>query len=348
MRIESVKAAFPSRKLTNDDILKFVREHSVSSFDGDLAKALDRIQSYLRLSGAETRYWLADGERPISFILRAVEDALAEADCRKEDIDLLVYVGVDRGFQEPGSSHFVAKALGMRNVHCFDVLDACMSWSRALQLIYALFRTGVYKRAMIVNGEFGQTHDDGPGYPKIFGLKNIKQIEWTWPGYTVGEAATATILSHHSDKTWEFCFSARTDWVDLCNIPTKGYEGYCSGSIDGNGPGQFTSLGSEMHTNGTPEVIKILEQLKVTVPMQEVRAIFPHTSSKKAWDRAGKQLGVDHLLYHIYPRYGNVVSASVPAGMALAIAEGKIKRGDRIVGWVGSSGMSFAAYSFIF
>ena len=101
-----------------------------------------------------------------------------------------------------------------------------------------------------------------------------------------------------------------------------------------------------MHTKGTPEVINVFKRL--AVPKQEVRAIFPHTSSKKAWDMAGRSLGVERLFYHIYPRYGNVVSASVPAGMALAIVEGKIKRGDRIVGWVGSSGMSFAAYSFVY
>src|SRR5258708_27849867 len=98
-----------------------------------------------------------------------------------------------------------------------------------------------------------------------------------------------------------------------------------------------------MDRAGFAEALNVLRRVKVG--MQEVRAIFPHGSSKKTWDEGAKSLGVDHLLYHIYPRYGNVVSASVPAGMALAIAEGQIKRGDGIVGWVGSSGMSFAAYS---
>ena len=174
----------------------------------------------------------------------------------------------------------------------------------------------------------------------------MEQIEWTWPAYTVGEAATATILSHQPDATWEFCFASKPDWADLCSIPTPGYEGYCSGVLHGNGPGQFTSFGREMHRAGFAEALNVLRRLKV--PMQEVRAIFPHASSKKTWDEGAKSLGVDHLLYHIYPRYGNVVSASVPAGMALAIAEGQIKRGDGIVGWVGSSGMSFAAYSFLY
>src|SRR5258708_6331191 len=123
MRVESVKVAFPSKRLTNEDVLELVRQHSESSFDGDLPKALDQIRSHILRSGAETRYWLDGGERPISLLLRAVGDALADAGCQKQDIELLVYVGVDRGFLEPGGSHFVAKALGMRDVHCFDILD---------------------------------------------------------------------------------------------------------------------------------------------------------------------------------------------------------------------------------
>jgi 3-oxoacyl-[acyl-carrier-protein] synthase III len=99
-----------------------------------------------------------------------------------------------------------------------------------------------------------------------------------------------------------------------------------------------------MHNSGTFEVRKIFEQLHM--PVNEIRVIFPHTSSSKSWDEAAKPLGVEHLLYHVYPKYGNLVSASVPAAMALALAEGRFSRGDRIVGWVGSAGMSFAAYSF--
>lgn len=33
-------------------------------------------------------------------------------------------------------------------------------------------------------------------------------------------------------------------------------------------------------------------------------------------------------------------------GVALAWQNGQIQRGDRLAGWVGSAGMSFAAYSF--
>ncbi len=346
MKIESIKAAFPSRKVTNQDILDLVRTNSASTFDGDLNRAIKRIHHYLTLSGAEDRFWLNAGEKPIDFILAASRDALSEAGYDPKDIELLVYVGVDRGFQEPGNSYFIANALSMNSAHCFDILDACMSWSRALQMIHALFSTGDYKRAMIVNGEFNQTHPDGPAYPRTFSIKGAEDIEWKWPGYTVGEAATATILSFDRDRKWTFCFSSKNNLAGLCNIPLKGFEGYSQPAqfIGQNDPNCFTSFGSEMHKAGTPEVIDVYR--KLVLPTHEIKAIFPHTSSKKAWDDAADVLGVRHLLYHIYPRYGNLVSASVPSAIALAVAEGHVTRDDHVVGWVGSAGMSFAAYSF--
>lgn len=52
------------------------------------------------------------------------------------------------------------------------------------------------------------------------------------------------------------------------------------------------------------------------------------------------------MLHHVYPDYGNLVSASVPTSLALAWQDGLVTRGQRLAGWVGSAGMSFAAYSF--
>lgn len=346
MRLQSCKAIFPSRKLTNEDVLDLIRRHSKATYKGNVEKALTLIRSYLHRSGARERYWLGEHETPIRLMSAVVGQALTEANCDKEGIGVLVYVGVDRGFLEPGGSHLLAKSLGMNKAHCFDLLDSCMSWARAMQLIYALFETGVYRRALIVNGEFNQTHKGGPGYPGIFKLRNREQIEWTFPGYTVGEAATATIVERDPANKWEFYFSSRADLADVCTIPLPGYETYCAPSkyVGLNGHSLFTSFGKLIHQVGKKEVVAIFKNLNV--PVDQIRAVFPHASSKKAWDEAGKEVGVQHLLYHIYPRYGNLVSASLPAGIALAASEGYIKRGDTIVGWVGSAGMSFSVLSF--
>ncbi|MBF2006620.1 MAG: 3-oxoacyl-ACP reductase [Chlorogloeopsis fritschii C42_A2020_084] len=347
MKLESVKVVLPSRKLNNEDIVTLIQQHSEATYSGDLNKVLQDIRFSLKYSGAKERYWLDKGETPISLLSQAVNEALEEAECKKQDIDLLIYTGISRGFLEPGGAYFVANALGMDRVQCFDVLDACMSWTRALSLSYTLLKTGIYRRIMIVNAEFNLCGRKGV-YPDLFSLNQYEQITWSFPGYTLGEAATATIVSADPEREWEFHFSSRTDLAHLCTAPLDGYEGYCHPCeyTARNGADRFTSFGFELHDRGAPELVSVFEQLKV--PLKEIRAIFPHASSKLEWEKGGEYFGIPHLLYYIYPYCGNVVSASVPTGIALAFKQGQIQRGDRLVGWVGSAGMSFCAYSFTF
>jgi acyl-CoA:acyl-CoA alkyltransferase len=73
---------------------------------------------------------------------------------------------------------------------CFDIADACMSWIRALEISYHFLRSGRYRRIMIVNGEFNHHH----GFPDNFRIRNLRQLEYTFPTYTIGEAASATIV----------------------------------------------------------------------------------------------------------------------------------------------------------
>jgi 3-oxoacyl-[acyl-carrier-protein] synthase III len=347
MKLETVKLALPSRKLSNDDIILLIEEQSLKHYQGNLNKALENILFYLNYSGAQYRYWLDREETAIELLSKAINEALHETDYKKEDIDLLIYTGIGRGFIEPGGSYMTAYSLGMDKAHCFDILDACMSWSRAMYLVYNLFKTGAYKRAMIVNAEFNISAGQAV-YPDVFKLQSLEQISWSFPAYTIGEAATATIISSNSDQEWDFHFSSRPDLADICTVPLEGYTSYChtSEKIGRNGPGRFTSFGNELHTKGSADAVELFNKLKVST--KEIQAVFPHASSKKSWDDMGESAGVKHLLWHVYPSCGNLVSASVPAGIASATNEERIRRGDKLVGWVGSAGMSFCAYSFTY
>src|SRR5258708_12884489 len=101
-----------------------------------------------------------------------------------------------------------------------------------------------------------------------------------------------------------------------------------------------------MFAEATTEVAALFRRL--TVPIGEIRAIFPHGATKRTWDEGAESLGVRDRLYHVYPRYGNLISASIPAGLATAIDEGVLRRGDRAVICAASAGLSFSACSFVY
>lgn len=345
MRIDSVHAAFPTRIVDNQQMLQLIREQSSETFQGDLEATLARIGSLLEASGAKTRRWLGPDETPIALIESAVLGALKKAGLEKKDIDLLIYVGVGKGFLEPGQSYLVAHALGMDKVECFDLLDACMSWTRGMHIAEGFLRLKRYKRIMIVNGEFNMI-SGGSGYPDNFRLANAEQLKWTLPTYTIGSAATATILSADDGNSWAWRFSSRPDLADLCTIPGYGLGLFSRGSdrIGKNGPFRFTSYGKELHAHARVQAVELMRE--ILAEHETPKRIFPHASSYKEWDLFASDLGLQKQMFYVYPDHGNLVSASVPAGLALALDQGLVERGDRIGCWVGSAGMSFSAYTF--
>ena len=78
---------------------------------------------------------------------------------------------------------------------------------------------------MIVAAEFGMWQD-GAVYPELFHLRSAAELAWTFPAYTFGEAATATVLSSDDAAEWEFHFRSRAELADLCTVPLDGFERY--------------------------------------------------------------------------------------------------------------------------
>jgi acyl-CoA:acyl-CoA alkyltransferase len=357
MRVEGIAATFPRRVVTNDDVLALIAEQSGDCNEADPrgTRALRRVRRLLTHSGIEARRWSSPDETPIQMLAQAIARAAAQGGASLSDVDLLIYTGVGGGFSEPGNSYMVAHALGMRQAQCFDIRDACNSWCRALQIVHHAFQADrSIRRALVVNAEFNM-YWGGPGVPDLFRLRDPSEVDSRFPAYTIGEAATATFLVNDPNNEWEFHFSSRTDLADLCVIPEVNYKGYCAMGLTGhgevsterigrNGPHRFTSFASALSA-AAPEALEVFR--KLTVPRDSIRRIFPHASSKRDWDNGADVLGVRDRLFHIYPEYGNVVSASVPAGLALALEKGEIERGDRLATWVGSAGMSFSACSFV-
>ncbi|MFI6729048.1 3-oxoacyl-ACP reductase [Streptomyces sp. R-74717] len=347
MRIAAVSAALPSRRVTNDDVLDLVREHSADVFEGDIEEALRKISFWLAYSGSDCRVWADDGERPIDLLARAAEEALDEAKVTRESIDVVIYTGIGRGFLEPGGSYHAAAALGIKRAQCFDVLDACMSWTRALQIVEGLFASGACRTAMVVNAEFNM-RPTGPVYPGVFALPNADAITWSFPAFTLGEAASATILTADGHEPWSFEFSSRPDLADLCNIPLDGYADFSrpSEKTARNGVHRFTSFGFELHEAAQVEATEVFKRLDA--PKEEATAVFTHASSKRFWQEMADGVGLGDKIFHVFQNTGNIVSASVPTAIATAVSEGRLKRGDRAIGWLGSAGMSFSAFSFVY
>lgn len=350
MRIEAVSLTLPSEKVSNEEVVNLIEKKSKGIFSGNLNSALKNISQKLRESGAKTRRWLAEQESPRKLMVQACEAALAEAKRQfPKEIDLLIYASLYPEVLEPSSASILADELNMRHCKCFDLKQGCDGWGKAAWVADALLRGGMCQRIMVVNAEFPMI----PGvaiYPNLFSLSSREQLEWRFPAFTLGEGVSVTILdkSSGSDPEWKYAFSARNDRVDLCTVTPSWYGRYpfSSSRIAKDGPGLFTAYGRDLLRVGFPEILQLFRSLNVSC--NEVDILLTHSSSKADWSRLADKIGLKEKYFDIFEQCGNIVSASIPGGLALAQQEGKLHRGDRVLALIASSGMSFSACYFTF
>jgi len=345
MKLKSVELALPERLVTNDEVVDRIGYHSRESFSGDLPVFTRHVLKLLRKCGADTRHWADHRALPIHYIADAASAAIARSTVPKREIDMVVYVGVDRGFYEPANAYFIADYLGLPSAQCFDVVDACNGWSRALQICDALFQAGQSRCALIVNGEFPM-FEGGPVNPRLFQFSSVEQLRHRFPAFTLGECAAATIVTAEADGAWEYHSSSHPRYADLCTVSCHGSPRYSLDSkrLNIDGPGFFVSFGQDMVSEGLEHAVDVLRRL--STPLDGIAAIFPHAVSQLAIDAAASSAGARDRVYTVFPRTGNLISASVPAGLSLALGEGRLNKGDIAAGWVGSAGMVFSAYTF--
>ncbi len=345
MHIAAVAHRIPSRQITNEEVVQEVFRRSGNRLDNSgRAQVQERLTDYFAQTGIVSRFCRDDGEKAAVLGIEAARQALEEAGVAPEEVDLLMYVGVGRGWVEPAMANLFLSELGLKNATGFDILDACASWLRAVHIAQQFFRAGGAKNALILNSECNiREHCD-------FVVPNIESLEYLLPGFTIGEASTATLLTNGSAQS-DF-YSVFKTWGsghELCRIPLPNQDQYTlDGKRSDHAPLSFYAYGSTL----TSVTIRRLVATYLRDPnLRSYRPdiCFGHTVSESVTTEVEQLLGLPSgTAYRTFSRYGNTVSASLPLAISLAHGDGSLKRGDRVLCVMGSAGISvgFATFTF--
>ncbi|MEO6027312.1 MAG: hypothetical protein ABIR79_10650 [Candidatus Binatia bacterium] len=146
MKILSIEHALPARRLTNAWVRERVQASNRDTLSpDDLALVDAKLMRFFASAGTEIRYAVDEHESAPDLCLSAGRAALDTAGMAPADVELLLYVGVCRGWIEPAMANVVESELGLVNATCFDVVDACASWLRAMQIAHRYLCSGVVK-----------------------------------------------------------------------------------------------------------------------------------------------------------------------------------------------------------
>jgi 3-oxoacyl-[acyl-carrier-protein] synthase III len=330
--------------VTNQELIEAVIETSRRHFgEQDLRLLETSLRRSLRVAGTEIRFLRANGEKAVDLGLRAGRDALRAASLDPAQVDLLIYAGVGRGWIEPAMANLFQSELQLRRATCFDVLDACASWLRSLFIAQSFIDSGTYKTVMVLNCEFNFKE-----YAN-FEIKSIDELRTSVSAFTIGEAATATILSDEgppnsiyiSFKTWG-------DKHDLCKIPLPHVAEFSNNGWNGSTPMHFFTAPTELLSFTIQKLVSHVREAHI-LSRYEHDIVIGHTVSIAVSSAVASQLRIDgSRIFETHNRFGNTVSASLPLALSVAESEGRLRRGMRVLLLMGSAGVSTAVCSFVY
>ena len=341
MRIAAVEHSIPSLQVTNDDIIKELLARSARHLDVPSSALLARtLEALFKRSRSVVRYRHVAPEKAIDFGVDAGRQAIATAGMVPEDIDLLIYVGVSRGFLEPATANVFQHELGFTKATCFDVLDACASWVRAFDVARCFLKAKAYRRIMILSCETSGAEHCMPV------IENLRQLSYSFPALTIGEAATATILVEDDDDDDDEYYSTfRSNGANylLCGIPLPNFDDYTR-DYDKGTPKllELYSYADELLSRVFKDLVQHYHDISA---INSYRPDFftGHSASEAVSESAIDAIGLPKELgYCTHSRYGNTVSSSVPLALSLAAKEGRLLRGQRVMIGFGSAGTSTA------
>lgn len=344
MKILSIAYALPSKIVTNEDLIEEIFERNRGRIpESELEPLREKLNRFFAMSGSQTRFHRNNGERAVDFALQAGNAALERAGVKREDVDLLIYAGVGRGWVEPATANLFQSELGLRSATCFDVLDACASWIRSLAIAKSFLTQKVHKLVMILNCECNFRE-----YAN-FDIANAQDLENSFSAFTIGEAATATIVAP-GDGEDDFFFSFKT-WGEkhgLCKITLPNADDFAPSN--GNGthlkPMSFFTAPSELLSFTIRKLVSHYKESE-NLASRIYDLIVGHAVSVSSTARAVALMSLDpSRVFDTHARFGNTVSASLPLGLAVAEQEGRLTRGMRVLLVMGSAGVTTAFSSF--
>ena len=313
-------AELPPEVWTSDEV-----ERRLAPLYGRLKLPEGRLE--LMTGIKERRFW-PQAIRPSEISALAGRRALQAAAVGPADIDLLIHSSVCRDRLEPSTAAYVHGLLGLGpQAQILDVSNACLGFLNAVVLAAGLVESGQIRRALVCSGENGR-----PLVERTIRLLN-EDLSLTRDGIkpyfanlTIGAGGAAAVVS--SDDlagpdairllagAWETDSSANA----LCEGDTS------SDELD------MRTDSEALLAAGVGLAQRCWGRFKQESGWNEATPdrIITHQVGRRHSSLLFERLGLDPAKdYQSFDRLGNVGSVSLPATLALARAEGRVRRGEK-------------------
>jgi len=298
-RIVGTGSYLPPKVVTNDD----------------LARQMDTSDEWIRTrTGIRQRHIAEPSQTSSDLAVEASRAALAAARVLPREIDLIIVATATPDYIFPSTACIMQAKLGIKGCAAFDIQAVCSGFVYALAIADKLIRSGQHRCALIVGAEV---------YSRI--------LDWKDRGTAVlfGDGAGAVILRADSKPgIMASALHADGSYVDILSVPGN----VCGGKIVGSA---FLQMDGQAVFKFA---VKVLDEVaRETLAMcgltpADVDWLIPHQANVRILEATARRLGIDlSKLIVTVDRHGNTSAASVPLALDVAIRDGRIKPGHKIM-----------------
>jgi 3-oxoacyl-[acyl-carrier-protein] synthase-3 len=296
-------AALPRRIMKNADF-----EGMVETSDEWIAQR----------TGIRQRHIAGDDETTASLGEAAARAALDAAGLTPADIDLIVLATSTPNNTFPATAVEIQNRLGMHHGFAFDMQAVCTGFVYAVATADLYLRGGRARRVLVIGSET---------FSRI--------LDWSDRSTCVlfGDGAGALVLEAGEGSggiadRGVLAMSLRSDGAHKDKLFVDGGPS-TTGTV-----GHLRMEGREVFKHAVGMITDVIEGTfsQAGITADDLDWFVPHQANKRIIDASAKKLGIAaEKVVVTVDLHGNTSAASVPLALSVAVADGRIKKGDLVL-----------------
>lgn len=265
-------------------------------------------------TGIRSRCIASDQDKTSDYALRAAQAAIQSAGIECQSIDLIIVATTTPDMIFPSTACVLQEKLGMEGCPAFDVQAVCAGFVYALATARAYIQTGMARTALVVGAEI---------------MSRLLNWEDRRTCVLFGDGAGAVVLGA-SDRpgVLSACLASDGHYKDILNVPAHVAGGKLYGlpylSMDGPAVFKFAVKALASIAERT------LAEAGITA--DRLDWLVPHQANLRIIESTAKHLGLSmERVIVTLPEHGNTSAASIPLALDVAVRDGRIKRGQKVL-----------------
>ncbi len=288
----------------------------------ELASMVDTTDEWIvSHTGIKERHVAASDQTSAALAVEAALKALEVANLKPTDLDLVIVTSATPEHLFPSTACLVQDRIGATHAGAYDVLAACSGFVYAMYTAAQAIRTGAHQNVLVIGAE-----------------TLTRFVNWQDRNTCIlfGDGAGAFVLQGSDEPGGVLSGILRSDGSggDVLSIPAGGSFRPASFETVSKGEHYIQMNGREVFRFATRVMASATRAAiqAAGLTMDDIAWLVPHQANIRIIEKAVRDLGLpmERCVVNL-ERYGNTSTASIPIAICEAVADGRIKPGDRLV-----------------